>query len=339
MPVSIIEALPSVHGSLLGIGFSLFGAYAIYAYQKLAESNELLQEILEEAKRFSFARMYQGVPAATVLGDDGVLDWVKVEGALRDASLLTGNVAGMTDLKDFKRLDADKVKTVYEEIIQLMNYFFISYPFNGDSLVDTGPITKVVREAKGKPFDVERVKLMALYIRRLQINWNSYHEDYIHLARQYFTCREYEKRADIERAVIEGVNKIPGLSARERQDRIEASVKPSGQIADVNEYARALTDFFNRVSVFGNEFLPRIQKIIDINANYKTRFKFKVLSRFAMAFFAVVFIFGIVLPLVLSDVNLGGAWWWVGYMLFFVSAVPYLMVWGYLWRKISKTDF
>lgn len=339
MPVSIIEALPSVHGSLLGIGFSLFGAYAIYAYQKLAESNELLQAILEEAKRFSFARRYQGVAASTVLGDDGVLDWVKVEGALREASFLTGNVAGMTDLKDFRSMDADKVKLVYEEIIQLMNYFFISYPFNGDTLIEAGPITKKVREAKDKPFDMERVKLIALYIRRLQINWSSYHEDYIHLARQYFICRENEKRKNIERAVIEGINKIPGLSAREKQDRIEASLKPSGQIADSEEYVRELIDFFNRVSIFGNELLPKIQKFIDVSMSYKTRFKFKIISRFAMAFFAVVFIFGIVLPLIFSDISLGNVWWWVGYVLFFVSAVPYLMVWGYLWRKISKTDF
>lgn len=338
MPIPIIDALPSVHGSLLGIGFSLFGAYAVYAYQKLAETNERLQTILEKAKSFSELRRYEGVESATVLGDDGVLDWVKVENALRQASMLTDSYVRSDTLADVKSLERKEVMSVFEEIIQLMNYFFVSYPFNGHSAVSAGEITKSVNLAKNRPFDVARVRLIALYIHRLQLNWSSYNENYIQLARQYSIFKAAQRREVLERSVIENINKIPDLTAQDRQDRIEASLKPSGGFLDTDEYVRVLAAFFQRVYEFGEQLLPEIQVVIDNHTKYKNSFNFKLVSRVAMVLFAIVFVFGILTPLALSDTSLAARYSWAGYVLGLLSSLPYFIVWFYLWRKISKTD-
>ncbi|MEB3733159.1 hypothetical protein ULF88_01240 [Halopseudomonas pachastrellae] len=75
MESNILQALPNIHGILIGIGTAFFSGFAMFAYQKLQESKDRLDKVLADVEFFSTPSNFIGGGNTSLVTDKGELDW------------------------------------------------------------------------------------------------------------------------------------------------------------------------------------------------------------------------------------------------------------------------
>lgn len=339
MSVSMIQALPSIHGSLLGIGFALFAAYAIYAYQKLSESKKLLGGVLSRAKSFTSLSSPESPGEATLLDAKGILDWEKVERVLINLDILANSEFQFRVEGGRQHNEEMEFVTLYEQLMQLIDYFFISYPFCGTLHFEGQPSLALIKKCRSDEFNILRIEKMAERVRRLKKNWSIYKSSYVAIARRYSEYKFSKRNKELDEHIIAGLRNMKGYHPQDIEDQINAYMAKPKEFTDCDDYSKRLVEFFQKVFRFSDEVLPDMQEVVVDYHRYRDDFNFTVTCRIALVVFAVVFILGIVVPLVLADVAPVLNFQWVGYILTGVSILPYFYVWVRLWRTVSKSKF
>ena len=339
MSGSMIQALPSIHGSLLGIGFALFAAYAIYAYQKLAESKKLLSDVTQKAKGFTSLSSPASPGEATLLDAKGVLDWVKVEKVLREVQMIgDSNLHFGPD----GRAPVDEKKNLvqlYEQLMQLTDYFFISYPFCGDLIFSGRSSLDLIKKFRSDDFDISRIEDMTVRVGRLKKNWSLYGAAYISVAKRYSEYKFAQVQEEIDANTIASLRGMKWLHPQDIEDQVTAYIEKPKELSERDDYSKPLVEFFRAVFRFSDELLPDMREVVTDHHRYRDDFNFTVTCRIALAVFAVVFVLGIIVPMIVADVATNFSPNWITYLLAGMSVLPYFYVWCRLWRVVSKSQF
>lgn len=77
MSSPILESLPAIHVTVVGIFAAIVSAFAVWAFQKLFEAEDKLKKALTEAKERSTlsSTVVIGGNNNNLLTEDGLLDW------------------------------------------------------------------------------------------------------------------------------------------------------------------------------------------------------------------------------------------------------------------------
>lgn len=229
--------------------------------------------------------------------------------------------------------------TLYEQLMQLIDYFFISYPFCGTLHFEGQPSLALIKKCRSDEFNILRIEQIAERVRRLKKNWSIYKSSYIAIARRYSEYKFSKRNKELDEHIIAGLRNMKGYHPQDIEDQINAYMAKPKEFTDRDDYSKRLVEFFQKVFRFSDEVLPDMQEVVVDYHRYRDDFNFTVTCRIALVVFAVVFILGIVVPLVLADVAPVLNFQWVGYILTGVSILPYFYVWVRLWRTVSKSKF
>ncbi|EOW9664412.1 hypothetical protein ACO14J_004552 [Vibrio parahaemolyticus] len=89
MSSPILEALPALHVTVIGVVAAFFSAFAIYAYQKVNDAKEKLDEALKHSMSVSTPNSMMFNGNNVYLNQDGTLNWdERGKETLRRATML-----------------------------------------------------------------------------------------------------------------------------------------------------------------------------------------------------------------------------------------------------------
>lgn len=167
MDSNILEALPTLHGILIGIGTAFFSGFAMFAYQKLQESKGNLDKILTEVEAFSTPNNYIGGSGDNLISDDGSLDW---DGEAKNILHHAKSIFSYIDHEEKYGIPRSTLSSTPSEteicsttqrLCLLFHYLFVSYPFSGKSMVHVRGVTENIETKKSEPFSMERLQEIA----------------------------------------------------------------------------------------------------------------------------------------------------------------------------------
>ena len=75
MSSPILDALPGIHVTVIGIGGAFFSAFAMFAYQRVQETKDQLEKSLKGLEAFSTQTNFIGMRNEDLWGKSSGLDW------------------------------------------------------------------------------------------------------------------------------------------------------------------------------------------------------------------------------------------------------------------------
>jgi hypothetical protein len=342
----ILEMLPAIHGTIIGIGAAFFSAFAMFAYQKLQETKDELDKIILEVETFSTPSNYIGSGNIKIINDDGELDW---DGKAKELIFYTKGIYSYLDYEEKYGIPRDNYHQVPSEneiinscrdLCQMFHYLFTSYPFSGKSMVHVGEITNKINEKKSLPFDKKRLQEIERRIGFLSWCWEGSNKSLIKLGQE---CTNIERKQNQERAeknFNEMLKKIPEVSKEEKERLWVRFIQPSSN--QQIDYSQIIYDYFNKVLIYQEKVLPKLKEMINVHDTFNERFKVKSLTIDALLIFLFIFLLGVITPLVLLNAQKDYNITWCSqlpYILLFMTSFPYIFIWFKLLMKIKNLNY
>lgn len=162
----ILEALPALHVTMIGVIAAFFSAFAIYAYQKINDAKEKLDEALKHSESLSTPNSMIFNGNNIYLNQDGTLNWdEKGKSTLRQATMLYSYLDyeekyGVPRSLSQRDPSPEEVISVCNELFSLFTTIFTTYPFWGNNSVHINGQTDKVNQLCSKEFDTERLQEM-----------------------------------------------------------------------------------------------------------------------------------------------------------------------------------
>lgn len=343
--MQILEALPTIHGILIGIGTAFFSGFAMFAYQKLQESKDNLDKVLSEVESFSTPNTHIG--GVNFISEDGALDW---DGAGKELLHHSKSIFSHLDyeekygiprhISDTAPSESDICSTT-RSLCSLFSQLFVSYPFSGKSMVHVSGITDRVESKKSAPFTVERLKEIQRRIGYLSWCWQTSNRSLITLAER---CTEIEgKQAEIEsrQRFTEQISQMGNEIDEKEKKRIWDTFHQPSLNMKIN-YAQILTEYFNKVGVYQERVIPQLSETLVNHQTFVERFNFKENTLAAFKIIAFIFVFGVLTPIILVGLKTDMKLVWhpvLPYSLIVLTVLPYAYVWRKLFQKVKSIGF
>lgn len=350
MPNTIIENLPAIHATLIGVGAAFFSAFSIFAYQKIQEAKDELDSIFEEIKSFSTPHIIMGsVDGKNSIVENGELNWdVKAKELLYHArsffyDLDIENKYGPTTERNIRHQDPDKIFNTCHSLCAMFYYLFSSYPFQGNSFLKIAELTDTAKTKNTQAFDREQINEIEKRIGFLYWFWSQSNQSLLALGR---TCTKIQNERDAQdeqdsyRRFCEEIARDGDLPEEQKQKMWLKLRTP--RISNAINYEQIIVEYFNKIILYQEKFLPQLKNVFNIHQRYNERLNFKFTTKYAIKAFFLIFIFGIVLPMLLINFNhdFGLEWLpFLEYVLLFTTMAPYLWICRYFYKKVSALSF
>jgi hypothetical protein len=340
----ILDALPAIHTTVVGIGTAFYSAFVLYAYEKLRESKAQLGEVLKDATDVSTPNIIFTQDCDDLLKENGELDWHGAKTLLWHARTLyprRDNESGrMTVPSDFSRKpEDDDVVDTCRKVCCMFQYLFTAYPFTGRSPHIIG-VSERVEERKAVPFDSERLREIERRIGYIVAYWDGYRGAIMELATN---CTDLEKSRERKRLTVDFEQKIAMMSPLPPGDKESIWAEFYQPRLDFSiDYGRTLADYFKRASQFKDKVFPSLSAALSSHDKYNEEFKIKASTLFVIRLTVLILLMGVLLPLTLQNLQIDSDMKlpvWFDYSLLFVTCAPYFYVSWYLYRKVKKWSF
>ncbi|UQY35607.1 hypothetical protein K8U54_03705 [Pseudomonas fulva] len=348
MDLSILESLPTIHGILIGIGTAFFSGFAMLAYQKIQDSEDSLNAVLAEVGDFSKSSAYiGGGDNDNLIQEDGSLNWHEGKRILHSAkSLLSAqeDKHGIPGSPHFSEPSDSEICSVNRSLCVLLSQLFVSYPFNGKSSVHVSGVSERVELKKSEPFTVEQLQEIQRRVFFLSWCWETSSRSLIVLGQRSSEIErkedELEYRKVYEETLLTHIRNGIDISEAEKERMWNTSfqLRLNGQA----DYARIISDFFNKVLVYRDRVLPELSNSLKIHRLFVDRFNFKTNTLIAFKVIGYVFIFGVLAPIVLLALAVDIELVWhpvLPYFLLIVTVFPYIYLWQKLFYKFRRLSF
>ena len=346
MDSHILTALPGIHGILIGVGTAFFSGFAMFAYQKLQESKDKLDKILAEVEVFSTPNNFIGGGKNSLIKDDGEMDW---DGSAKRLIHHAKSIFSHLDYEEKYGIPRntsstshteDDISSSCRELCLMFHYLFVSYPFSGKSMVHVQGVTDKIESKKTQPFNKERLQEIERRISFLSWCWETNNRSLIALGQHCTAIEKKKAENDAIKAFTESIAKQPELPEEEKKRIWNTFYKPLLNLQ--TDYAQIISDYFNKVFIYRDRVLPQLSDTIRIHETFNERFQFKSLTIYALKILAFIFVFGVVTPLLLLNINQDSKLVWhsaLPYFLLMITTLPYVLVWLNIFRKIKVLEY
>lgn len=345
MESNILQALPNIHGILIGIGTAFFSGFAMFAYQKLQESKDKLDKILVDVEFFSSPSNYIGGGNKSLVTDRGELDW---DGEVKRLIHQAKSVFSYLDYEEkygiprseFSHTPSDeKILSIGKDLCLMFHYLFVSYPFSGKSMVHIQGVTDKVESRKAEPFSSERLKDIERRISFLSWCWETSNRSIIALGQKATEIDRRKSETEAIKSFHESMANMGEVSEEEKQDIWKTFHQP--RINMQVDYSKIIHDYFNKVLIYRERVLPQLSDTLKVYETFNERFKIKSITVNVLNLMAFIFTFGVLTPMLISglkqDIGLEYPAL-LPYFLLLITVVPYVYIWALLFSKVKKLN-
>jgi len=108
------------------------------------------------------------------------------------------------------------------------------------------------------------------------------------------------------------------------------------------DYAKIIQEYFNKVFLYRDRVFPQLSETLKTYETFNNRFAIKRLTINALKVLAVIFIFGVLVPILLSALGQDKALIWhksLPYFLLLITVCPYLYIWKKVFNMVKLWDF
>ncbi|MDW1940880.1 hypothetical protein R7Q10_02560 [Vibrio sp. Vb0599] len=359
MSSPILEALPALHVTIIGVVAAFFSAFVIYAYQKVNDAKEKLDEALKHSMSVSTPDTMLINSNNVYLNEDGTLNWdEKGKEILRRATMPYSYLDYENDYnlpRSSHRMDpsSEEVLSLCNELCLLLTTIFATYPFMSEISYAHGQ-TEKVSDQYSKGFDSERVQEMQRIVVYLNFIWSKNNRSLMALARkgvEYSRQKQLEEQAQMyeehTKMFEDLVAKMPGQMPEHEKQRILSDVcLPQTNVARETDFQDIFVSFFKKAHVLEKEVIPLLSVSISNFNTYNETFRVKETTLKVILLIMFNMFVGVLLPLVTLNLPVGVhiEWSKSGFSLFeyivlLSTMLPYLWVCKFLFEKVKKLNF
>lgn len=346
MESNILQALPNIHGILIGIGTAFFSGFAMFAYQKLQESKDRLDKILADVELFSTPSNFIGGGNTSLVTEKGELDW---DGEAKSLIHHAKSVFSYLDYEEkygiprsefsYTPSDEDILSTA-KDLCLMFHYLFVSYPFSGKSMVHIQGVTDKVESRKAEPFSSERLKEIERRISFLSWCWETSNRSLIALGQKATEVERTKAEAEAIKFFNESMASMGDIPEEEKQRIWKTFHQPRSKMQV--DYSKFIHDYFNKVLIYRERVLPQLSDTLKTYETFNERFKIKAITVSALKVTAFIFIFGVLAPMLVSGLkqDIGLEWHaLLPYFLLLTTVVPYVYIWTIPFSKVKKLNY
>ena len=352
MSSPILESLPAIHVTVVGIFAAIVSAFAVWAFQKLFEAEDKLKKALTEAKERSTlsSTVVIGGNKNNLLTEDGLLDWEGVGKHLlwQNKSLFShlDNKAkyGLND-RHHREPTEQEILQAGDELLNLFHHFFNTYPFTGRSMVHIEGVTNKVEEQKKRPFTIEQLQQMSRRVSYVCWCWQTNHLSILELFKRYTAIKQAKEIEERDKSLKEMLRTMPD----DMPDDVVAEMTQRHYDFPLTHtnYVNIATHFFERVHEYQRSVVPVLTEVLNEYKVHKERFRIEERGLVFIKFTTFILLCGVCLPLVLLEWLNGAeyfywhsfAWGWVEHFILLSTMTPYFYaaykVHGWLKRGTS----
>lgn len=346
MESNILEVLPSIHGILIGIGTAFFSGFAMLAYQKLQESKDKLDKTLEEVAYFSSPSNFIGSNNISLISESGELNWdTEAKNILHHAksafSYLDYEEKYGIPRNTFAHTPSDEdILATTRNLCLMFHYLFVSYPFSGKSMVHMQGVSENIESRKAEPFSTERLREIEKRIGFLNWCWETSNRSLIALGQKATEIEMKNSKSEAIKAFNESTERMGDIPEDEKERVWKTFHQP--RLNMQVDYSKIIQEYFNKVFMYRDRVFPQLSETLKTYETFNTRFAIKKLTIYAFKVSAVIFIFGILVPILLLALGQNGSLKWhesLPYFLFFITICPYVYIWKKLFSKVNQWEF
>ena len=319
MKSHILEALPGVHGILVGISVAFYSAFSLHGYQKLQESRDKILHALRQMRKFRDEWMFiDGAVLGDVLNEENQFVWDdKIMTILWNAEICGRKLRdlekkGLIPKDQINRGDREDMVTTCQRLCALLHQVFESFPSKEDS-------DKAAQESAGErfeflslPHDQERFQDFESWITKLGWRWDTGMPDLLALGRHCSVWNE-EFSEDKSRATCANI----GMSN-------ELMRKSPG----IN-YEQHISSYFDRVAEYRSRLVPKLDDAVREYTVPSEIYRVPETTRQALLYFCHTFVFGILAPIILVEARQTIGDFCLPFLpsfLLFITCAPYFVV-------------
>lgn len=351
MSSPILEALPSLHVTVIGVVAAFFSAFAIYAYQKVNDAKEKLDEALKYSMAVSTPNLMKLIPNNIYLNQDGTLNWdYRGKDTLTKAIMLYSYLDyeekyGVPRSPFQREPRPEEVISVCNDLFSLLTTIFTTYPFWSNSIADSHDHADSVSQLHPKEFDTQRIQEMQRIVRYLNWTWSVNNRSIMRLASrgmEFARQLQLKKQTEMfEKMVVNSSQQIP-----ENEQKMIWKQFHQPQIDRVTDFQDIFSSYFEMSHVVENELIPLLSSSVSSFNTYNETFRVKDTTLKVITMIVFNLVFGVLLPLVTLNLLVGVNFEWDNfwfsafeYFVLFSTMSPYLWACHFLFKKVKKINF
>ncbi len=349
MNFPILEALPSLHVTIIGIVAAFFSAFAIYAYQKVNDAKDRLKSSIRHSISISTPNSILQVGGNKFLNDDETIDWA---GVGRMALSRIATIYPCTDRDDggsqfwFNQKgepSPEEVISACEELFLLLSTIFTTYPFwNTNVEVSEETLEEYVAE-----FDHNRLQAMWKSVAYLNSTWDTHSRALMTLAMKGNEYMKHKNLQEQKRIFEENISKRQELKDPELQSIIWSKYH-ANHLENKVDYQLVFSNYFEKSNDIEKNIIPLLSASMSIFQTYNKTFLVKKTTMNVIRLMAFNIILGVLTPLIIlklfscfsSEYNAYSFWFdFMEYCFLLITMYPYLWACSYLYKKVNDLKF
>lgn len=339
----ILEALPALHVTIIGVVAAFFSAFAIYAYQKLNDAKEKLDEALKHCMLISNPHITMQRSNNIYLNEDGSLNWDEHG---KDAIWKAKVLYSYLDREEKYNIprdhyqrepSQDEVIAACNELFLLFTTIFTTYPFWNNEKVS---------KLRSTEFDSERVQLMQRIVNYLCWTWDTSKRSLLTLASK---GNEYSKQQELKRIAQMHEEMIASMPVGSLTEEEKQMIMPPGYNYNLSvgiDFSDVFVSYFEMAHVVQKEIIPLLSKLTSSFNTYNETFRVKETSLTVITLITFNMLFGVLLPLIILNLFAGFQFkeysFWFSffeYLILLSTMYPYLWACNFLHSKVKNLNF
>ncbi|MCE4937470.1 hypothetical protein [Aliivibrio fischeri] len=347
----ILEALPALHVTIIGVVAAFFSAFAIYAYQKVNDAKEKLEDALKHSMSVSTPNTMMFNGNNIYVNEDGSLNWDNSgKEALRRATMLYSYLDyeekyGIPRSSHQSEPSSEDVISACNELFSLFTTIFTTYPFWNNNLVHIEGQTDKVAKLCSKEFDAKRIQEMHRIVSYLNWTWNTNNRSLMTLASYAIEFTKQKQLKEQTEMFEKRMAEMPyQMDENEKQKIWKQFHLP--RINKVTDFQGVFVSYFEKSHVVEKEVIPLLSVAISNFNTYNETFRVKETTLKVITLIMFNMLFGVLLPLVTLNLLVGVQFEWSNfwfssfeYFVLFLTMFPYLWAGKFLFDKVKKLNF
>ncbi|MBY8010470.1 hypothetical protein KW471_19580 [Vibrio fluvialis] len=341
----ILELLPAIHATIIGAFTAIASAYAVWAFQKLFEAEDMLKKVIEESRQNnSFSSIIlAGGNANKLITENGLLDW---EGVGQSLLMKHKNIfpyldnMDRFDFKDTHWVEPNETEILLagNDLLTIFSLFFNTYPFTQKPTIAYNN----VETQKIRPFTIDQLEEMSIRVNYVCWCWKTSRRSILELFKRYTVIRQADVILERKKKLQQKLSTLPENTTDDTIARISQHYNMLP--IDQTDYVSVATNFFENAHEYKVNVLPVITDVLKEYKIHKERFRIEERGLIFIKFTTFVLLAGICLPLVLlewlngsSNFNWDSFYFgWLEHIILLGTMTPYFYAIYFAYKKIKQ---
>jgi hypothetical protein len=347
----ILEALPALHVTIIGIITAFFSVFSIYTYQKVKDAEEKLNDAKEKLDAVLKFSVNKATPNSIRFdGNNIYLNDVRKE-TLRQASMLYSFLDyeekyGIPRSTHQREPNGDKVITACNELLSLLTDIFTSYPFWNNSFLPIQGQTDKASKVCAKELDSTRIQEMQRTVNYLCWTWSSNSHSLMTLAAkgmEFSHQKQMKEQTELFNKQKEIYEKQLGIMPESEKVRIWSRFHQPG-VDRVTDYQEKFSSFFDKAHLIKKEVVPLLAESLSSFSTYNKTFRVRETTEGVIKLIVFNFFVGVMSPLVFLNMVVSVNFERVDFLfsafeyLLLLTMLPYIWACYFLYKKVRDCE-